>query len=140
MQLNPYVMFNGQCEAALKFYEKSLGGKTAFKMTYGESPEAKDCSAGVENLIMHARFEVNGMVLMVSDAPPERYQKPQGFFVSLSIEKPPEAEHVFHALSEKGTVIMPIAETFWAQRFGMLVDQFGIPWMVNCEKSEYKSA
>jgi PhnB protein len=73
---------------------------------------------------------------MGSDAPPERYEKPQGFFVSLGIKEPAEAERVFHALSEKGTVLMPIGETFWAMRFGMVVDQFGIPWMINCEKAE----
>lgn len=134
MQLNPYLMFNGQCEAAFKFYEKCLGGKIAFKITNGESPMAKETPPERRKQILHARFVVNDMVLMGSDAPPERYEKPQGFFVSLGIEKPAEAERVFHALSEKGKVLMPIAETFWAHRFGMLVDQFGIPWMINCEK------
>jgi PhnB protein len=127
-------MFNGQCEAAFKFYEKCLGGKIAFKITNGESPMAKETPPERHKQILHARFVVNDMVLMGSDAPPERYEKPQGFFVSLGIEKPAEAERVFHTLSEKGKVLMPIGETFWAHRFGMLVDQFGIPWMINCEK------
>ncbi len=82
---------------------------------------------------------MGNLVLMGSDAPPERYEKPQGFFVSLGIEKPEDAERIFAALSEKATVLMPIGETFWAQRFGMLVDRFGTPWMINCEKDEYKS-
>jgi PhnB protein len=136
MQLNPYLMFNGQCEAAFKFYEKCLGGKIAFKITNGESPMAKETPPERRNQILHARFVVGDMVLMGSDAPPERYEKPQGFFVSLGIEEPAEAERVFHALSEKGKVLMPIGETFWAIRFGMLVDQFGIPWMINCEKTD----
>jgi PhnB protein len=71
---------------------------------------------------------------MGSDAPPGRYEPVKGITVTLSIDQPAEAERVFRGLSENGTVQMPIAETFWAQRFGMLVDQFGIPWMVNCEK------
>jgi PhnB protein len=134
MQLNPYLMFNGQCEAAFKFYETRLGGKIVFKITNGESPMAKETPPERHGKILHARFVVGDKVLMGSDAPPERYEKPQGFFVSLGIEKPAEAERIFHALSEKGKVLMPIEETFWAIRFGMLVDQFGIPWMINCEK------
>jgi PhnB protein len=134
MQVNPYLMFNGQCEAAFKFYERCLGGKIVFKITNGESPMAKETPPERHGQILHARFVVGDQVLMGSDSPPERYEKPQGFFVSLGIEKPAEAERVFHALSEKGKVLMPIGETFWAIRFGMLVDQFDIPWMINCEK------
>jgi PhnB protein len=135
MTSNPYLMFNGKCDAALKFYEKCLGGKVAFKLTYGEAPESSECSANMKNQIMHARLVIGGSVVMASDCPPDRYAKPQGFSMSLSIEKPEEAERVFKALSENGTVTMPIAETFWAQRFGMLVDQFDVPWMINCEKA-----
>jgi PhnB protein len=73
-------------------------------------------------------------VLMGSDAPPDRYQKTQGTTVALGVDSAEEAERIFHALAENGTVTMPISETFWAVRFGMLNDQFGIPWMINCEK------
>ena len=134
MQSNPYLSFSGQCETAFKFYEKALGGKMVYKMTYGETPMAKDTPPSMHNHIIHARLMVGSSVIMGSDTSPERYQKPQGIFMSLSIETPEEAERVFQALSEKGTVMMPIAETFWAIRFGMLTDQFGVPWMVNCEK------
>ena len=134
MKINPYLLFNGQCEAALKFYERCLGGKTAFKTTYGESPMAKDTPAERQNQILHARFVVGDNTLMCADAPPERYDEPKGFSVTLGIDTPEEAERIFAALSEKGEVQMPIQETFWAVRFGMLVDQFGIPWMINCEK------
>ena len=134
MKLNAYLMYNGQCEAAFKFYEKALGGKIAFQIKYGESPAKDECSPESLDQIMHARFEVGDSVLMGSDCPPPRYQKPQGISISINIEKPTEAESVFKALSENATVIMPIAETFWAQRFGMLTDQFGISWMINCEK------
>jgi PhnB protein len=84
--------------------------------------------------IIHARLTIGDAVLMGGDAPPNHYQPPKGITVTLGIDAPAEAERVFRALSENGTVTMPIAETFWAQRFGMLVDQFGIPWMVNCER------
>ena len=135
MTSNPYLMFNGQCATALKFYEKCLGAKIAFKLTYGEAPESAQCSPESKNQIMHARMLIGGAVVMASDCPASRYAKPQGFSMSLNVEKPEEAEQVFKALSEKGTVVMPMEETFWAQRFGMLVDQFDIPWMVNCEKA-----
>ena len=84
---------------------------------------------------MHARLSVGDNVLMGSDAPPDRYEPMKGFTVTLGIDDPHDAERVFHALSENGTVQMPIQETFWAVRFGMLVDRFGTPWMINCEKS-----
>jgi PhnB protein len=135
MQLNPYLLFNGQCEAAFKFYEKTLGGKMVEMMTHEGSPAAGQVPSEWRNMILHARLVVGDQVLMASDAPPERYQKPQGFSVSIGIKAPAEAERIFHALAEKGTVQMPIQETFWAARFGMLVDQFGTPWMINCEKA-----
>ena len=135
MQLNPYLTFNGQCEAAFKFYEKVLGGKIEAMMTYGSSPMAEQTQPQWRNKIMHARMSVGDEMLMASDAPPDRYEAMRGIMVTLGIDDPGEAERIFRALSEKGTVQMPIQETFWAARFGMLVDQFGTPWMVNCEKA-----
>lgn len=135
MQLNPYLLFNGQCEAAFNFYEKCLGGKIVAKVTLGESPMAKDTPPERHKEILHTRLVVGDNVLMGSDAPPERYEKPQGFSVTLGFDSPEEAERIFEALSEKATLHMPLQETFWAVRFGMLVDQFGIPWMINCEKA-----
>jgi PhnB protein len=134
MQLNPYLTFNGRCEAAFKFYEKVLAGKIEAMMTYGSSPMAEQTSPEWRNKIMHARLSVGDKMLMASDAPPDRYEAMKGIMVTLGIDDPSEADRVFNALSEKGTVQMPIQETFWARRFGMLVDQFGTPWMINCEK------
>jgi PhnB protein len=133
MQLNPYLMFDGRCEAAFKFYEKVLGGKIEAMMTYGSSPMAEQTSPDWRNKIMHARMIVGDKMLMASDAPPDRYEPMKGFSVTISVDDPGEAERVFRALSDKGTVQMPIQQTFWAARFGMLVDQFGTPWMINCE-------
>jgi len=134
MQVNPYLLFNGNCEAAFKFYAKCLGGKIETMMPHEGSPAEAQAPPGWLKKILHARMRFGETLLMASDCPPDRYEKPQGFSVSLQIKNPAEAERVFHALAEKGTVQMAIQETFWAARFGMLVDQFGIPWMINCER------
>lgn len=133
MPLNPYLTFSGQCEAAFKFYERCLGGKVAAMITHAGTPAEEHVPSEWRQKILHARLIVGDGVLMGSDAPPGRYEEPKGFSVSLQINDPGDAERIFHALAENGTVQMPIQKTFWAARFGMLVDQFGIPWMVNCE-------
>ena len=134
MQLNPYLSFDGRCEAAFKFYEKALGGKIVAKMTYGETPMKEQSPAELHGKIAHIRMSIGDTLLMGSDSPPNRYEPAKGITVMLGIDTPAEAERVFKELSEGGTVTMPIEETFWARRFGMLVDRFGIPWMVNCER------
>lgn len=133
MQLNPYLVFNGQCEAAFKFYAKCLGGKIEAMMTHAGTPAEGHVPPEWRDKILHARMVVGDGVVMASDAPPDRYQKPQGFSVSIQFNNQAEAERIFRALSENGTVQMPFGQTFWASGFGMCVDQFGIPWMVNCE-------
>lgn len=136
MQLNPYLLFNGQCEAAFRFYERCLGGKIVAMMPHAGTPAEGQVPPEWRDKIIHARLVVGDQVLMGSDAPPDHFEKPQGFSVTLGIDNPVEAERVFNALVENGTVRMPIQQTFWAERFGMLVDRFGIPWMINCEKSK----
>jgi PhnB protein len=133
MQVNPYLLFRGQCEAAFKFYADCLGAKIEAMMTHEGTPAAEQVPPEWRKKILHACLRLGDTLLMASDCPPDRYEKPQGFSVTLQIKQPAEAERVFHALAEKGSVQMPIQETFWAARFGMLVDQFGIPWMINCE-------
>jgi PhnB protein len=91
-------------------------------------------SAEWRSKILQARLVVGDAVLMASDAPPGHYSKPQGFSVSIQINDTARAEAIFRALADGGTVTMPFAETFWAARFGMLVDKFGTPWMVNCDR------
>ena len=135
MQLNPYLIYNGQCEAAFKFYEQCLGGKIVMLMTHGESPMAEKTPEEWRDKILHAQLTIGDIVLMGSDSPPEYFEKPQGFSVNLQFEDVAESERVFQALAESGTVRMPIQETFWAKRFGMFVDRFGIPWMVNCSEA-----
>jgi PhnB protein len=134
MPVNPYLFFNGQCEAAFKFYAQCLGGKIISMMTVADTPVKDQTPPDRQGTIIHARMMIGDSVLMASDAPPERYQPPAGFSVTLMVDDPKEAERVFGELAEGGTVQMAIAETFWALRFGMLVDRFSIPWMINCEK------
>jgi PhnB protein len=136
MKLNAYLMFSGQCEEAFRFYEKCLGGKIVFQITYSESPMADKTAADWRKKIMHMRLVVGDQVLMGSDAPPDRFQKPQGFSVSIGVDTPAEAERIYKGLSEKGEICMALQETFWAQRFGMFVDRYGTPWMINCEKAD----
>jgi PhnB protein len=133
MQLQPYLHFNGDCEIAFRYYERCLGGKIEAMLTHAGSPAEQHVPAEWRSKILHARLVVADAVLMASDAPPGRYHKPQGFSVSIQISEPARAEDIFRALADGGTVIMPFEQTFWAARFGMLVDKFGIPWMVNCD-------
>jgi PhnB protein len=135
MKLNPYLFFNGQCESAFKFYEQCLRGKIEMMMTHGDSPMAQQVPSDWRNKIIHARLTVGNNVLMGADAPPEHYEQMKGFSVSLIVDDPAEAERIFNALVANGTVRMPLQKTFWAVRFGMLIDQFGVPWMVNCEQA-----
>ena len=135
MQLIAYVNFNGNCKEAFTFYEQCLGGKIVAMFTHRDTPMAAHVGADWLDSIMHARLQVGDAVLMGSDSPPQYFQPAQGMYVSLMVEDPAEAERIFHALEEGGSVRMPIEETFWAVRFGIVIDRFGTPWMINCEKA-----
>lgn len=133
MILTAYLAFDGQCEEAFKTYERLLKGKLEAMIPHAGSPAEEQVPPEWRNKIMHARLNVGGEVLMGGDAPPGSYRQPQAFSVMLQIESPQEAERIFQGLAENGRVQMPLQQTFWAQRFGMLTDRFGIPWMINCE-------
>ena len=136
MKVNPYLNFEGQCAEAFKFYEKVLGGKIEAMITHADTPIAGEVPSDWHERIMHARLVVDGQAIMGSDVPPDRYQKPQGVYVSLDVAKSADAKRIFNALAEKGVVVVPFEKTFWAEGgFGMAVDRFGTPWMVNCEKA-----
>jgi|SRR5579863_856810 len=132
MQVNAYLNFDGNCEAAFRFYAEALGGTIDAMARHEGTPSSEHVPAEWGAKILHASMTVNGTVLMGSDAPPGHYEAPQGFAVSLQAATPEEAERAFQALSTGGTVQMPLQETFFSTRFGMLVDQFHIPWMINC--------
>jgi PhnB protein len=132
MQLNPYLNFNGTCEEAFKFYERCFHGEITALVTFEGAGDVNQLPPGWSKKIMHAHMIAGGQILMGSDAPPGRYDKPQGLSVLLTVEEPAEAERVFNALAESGNVRMPIQKTSWSVKFGMVTDRFGVPWMVNC--------
>lgn len=130
-----YLAFDGKCEDAFRFYEKALRGKILMMLRISDAPPEVPRMPGSENRIMHARLQVGERLLMGGDAPTHvPFTPPSGFCSNVMVDDPAEADRVFDALAEGGKVTMPIMETFWAQRFGMLIDKFGVPWMVNCEK------
>ena len=137
MQMNPYLSFNGDCEAAFKLYEQCLGAKLGPIFRYGESPMADQAPANWSDKIMHGSLTIGDQLVMGADLVPEKYEQPKGISLSLQIQSTDEAERVFQELSKDGTVVMPLEKTFWAERFGVLVDRFGIPWLVNCEGSAH---
>jgi PhnB protein len=133
MQTHPYLLFTGECEAAFNFYETHLGGKILSVMKHAGSPAECQVPAEWNDKILHARIRLGDTVVMASDAPPGHQEKPQGFRLSLGFDTPAEAERVFAVLADGGKVEMPIAKTFFAERFAMVTDRFGVPWMINCE-------
>ncbi|MBF8221865.1 VOC family protein [Halomonas sp. 328] len=137
MLLNAYLTFDGDCRAAFECYQRCLGGEIVAMHTYGEAPAEMAMPATAHDKIMHARLVVDGQVLMGSDTMPDcpaPYEGIKGISLTLGVDTPEEAERLFAALADDGTVQMPLEETFWARRFGMLVDRFGVAWMINCEK------
>jgi len=134
MKLNPYLNFPGTCEEAMNTYAKVLGGEIVAMLAYGDMPGEMEIPDDLRKKIAHARLIVGDQVLMASDSGPDRFKPMQGVSVTLNIPEPDEADRVFKALVDGGTAIMPLEETFWAHKFGVLVDRFGIQWMVNCEK------
>ena len=131
MKIETYIFFTDQCAAAMKFYEKALGGKIEAMMKYGDAPPGPHNTPDMANKVIHARVAVGDAVLMASDGPEAEIRK--GFAVALQVETVAEADRYFAALAEGGTVTMPIGETFFSKRFGMLTDKFGMNWMFNCQ-------
>ena len=139
MQMNPYLSFKGECEAAFKFYEHCLGGQLGAIFRYAGTPLADQVPADWSDKVMHGSLKVGDQVLMGGDVAPGRYEEPKGFSMSLHIKSTADGERIFHELARDGRVVLPLEKTFWAARFGMLVDRFGIPWLINCEGSDQLS-
>ena len=136
MQMTAYLSFKGQCEEAFTLYEQCLGGRLGTIFRYSGSPMADQVPADWGDKVMHSSLEVAGQMLMGGDVAPDQYEAPKGFSLSLQIKGEADAERIYHALAKDGRVIMPLQKTFWALRYGHLVDRFGIPWMINCEAAE----
>lgn len=132
-QFMPYLSFDGTCADAMRFYQSVLGGELQL-MTMGDSPMAADLPPGNSARIMHASISLDGGVLMASDSMPGMpYEAMKGISVTLAFKDAEKGRSIFNALAVGGQVTMPYDKTFWAAGFGMLVDRFGTPWMVNVE-------
>ena len=128
--MSAYLVFNGHCAAAMRFYAEALDGRLAVLQRFGDSPAAGQAP---DDMILHARLEVDGAVLLASDAPPGRASPFGGFSISIQARTVVQAEQRFAALADGGVIDMPLQQTFWAERFGMLTDRFGVAWMVNLD-------
>ena len=139
--INTYLIFNGNCRQAMEFYKQCLGGQL-FVTSYSDMPEiCKDLPKEAKDWIMHARLTIQSLILMASDTRPGMpVTQGNNFFVSLNCSSVEEVDKLFKALSIKGNVEMAPQETFWATRFSMLTDQFGIKWMLNLDKPMKKGA
>jgi len=135
MQVNPYLNFNGQCEEAFTLYARVLGGQLGNIFRYTGTSLAHQVPADWQDKVMHGSVTVGGQELMGADVAPDRYEPPKGFSLSINSKDAAEAERIFRELSHAGSMVMPLEKTFWAERFGMVIDRFGIPWMINCEAS-----
>jgi PhnB protein len=135
MKLNVHVSlgFNGQCESAFKLYEQALNGRIAYMLAWGDSPAAAQASPDWAAKVYHATLEVGGTSITGGDLPADRFERPAGFQLMIEMDDAAAAERAFEALGAGGTILMPLQETFWAKRFGTLVDRFGVPWSINCE-------
>ena len=130
MRINPHLCFGGQCKAAFLNYQKLFGG-TLNLLTYGESPMAPDVDPQWRDRIVHATLQFDDVELVGADLLSHDYRKPQGFFVLLTIEDIVKAERIFSSLAIGGEIQVPFQKTFWSAGFGVLVDQFGVPWEIN---------
>ena len=132
MKLNPYLAFNGNCEDAINFYKDALDGEILMMMRYSESPpEAFSVSEAMKNLVMHCTLQFNGLTILASDNMNSTHGN--NFSLSIMADDEEQAVAMFNSLSENGQVIMPYNEVFWGGKFGMLLDKFGVQWMISTE-------
>jgi PhnB protein len=136
MKTNLHLGFSGNCDAAFAFYETVFGTKRLMTMKYGDAPAGVPTPGGSKDLIMHTSLQVGSITLMGADAPPGRGQPLSGFHVSLEDTDEALVKRLFAALSEGGSVMMPLAQTFWAPLFGMCTDKFGVGWMISVHEAQ----
>lgn len=131
-QVSVSLSFDGHCEEAFAFYERHLGARVTFKLAWGHSPLASQAPPEWQDKLLHATLRLGDTTLLGADALPGSYKAPTGFSILLGLDDPARAEETFDRLGDQGTVGMPLQETFWAKRFGIVTDRFGIPWEINC--------
>jgi PhnB protein len=131
MRISPHLIFDGQCRSAFLMYQRILGGTIATMLTYGESPLATQVDARWHGRIVHATLELGDLELTGADVLPQDYRRPQGFFVTVTLGPPARAAEIFDSLATGGEVHLGFQRTFWSPGFGVLTDQYGIPWEIN---------
>jgi len=134
MRIEAYLFFNGRCEEAIEFYKKALGAEVQMLMRNRDAPEKPPpgmLPPGSDDKVMHANLRVGSSIVMVSDGRCDGKPDFKGFALSLDAATEAEAERMFNALADGGAVQMPLAKTFWAPKFGMVADRFGVGWMVS---------
>ena len=130
-EIAPYLVFNGNCGEAMRFYESVLGGKLEMQ-TFADSPAKEHVAVDAHQRVIHARLSLGSWGIMASDSPSEKeYERAQGTSICVAVDDAADAKRIFDALVAGGRATMPFGQTFWSPGFGMLVDRFGIPWMVN---------
>jgi PhnB protein len=134
MKLNPYLNFGGNCAEAFQFYEKQLGGEITMMMRFSDQPDPKNIPKGMEDGVLYVNMQLAGSEVMGSDVAADRFQPMRSVYLSLSLDSDAEAERVYALLKDGGEIFMPMAETFFASRFGMVRDRFGTSWMILHEK------
>ena len=130
MLVQPYLTLDGRCDEAIEFYQRALGAKVTMLMRFKDSPDPGSCPPGSENKVMHASLQIGDSTVLASDGRCQGRPSFEGFSLSLTASDEAEAERLFAGLADGGQVQMPLAKTFFAARFGMVADRFGVPWMI----------
>ncbi len=130
MHVQPYLFFDGRCEEAIDFYKKAIGAQVEMMMRWQDSPDKSMCTPDNAQKIMHAQFKVGDTTVMGSDGRNTGNPKFDGFALTLNAKDAAEVDRLFNLLSNGGKVTMPLAKTFFSERFGMLADKFGVNWML----------
>ena len=133
MRVNAYLSFKGDCEAAFKFYEARLGAQVGEIFRYRGTPLESQVPADWPDKVMHGSVRFGDQLFMAADVAPNHYETPKGFSLSIHPKDMAEAERIYRELAQDGRIAVPLEKTFWAAAFGMVVDRFGITWLINCE-------
>src|SRR6058998_1696709 len=131
MQIQPYLYFDGRCEEAVEFYHRTLGAEVTMLMRFKDSPDRTMVPPGAEDKVMHMSFRIGDTTVLASDGRCLGQPSFQGFALALTVPSDSEAERLFASLAEGGQVQMPLAQTFFSSRFGMVADRFGVGWMIH---------
>ena len=130
MRTEPYLFFEGRCEEAIEFYRGAIGAEVTMMMRFGESPDPESCGTGDKNKILHAAFKIGDSTVMASDGHCSNKPVFNGFALSIIVEDLGKCDQMFNALADGGNPFMPLAKTFYAEKFGMVTDRFGVMWML----------